>query len=150
MRPVPTPLLAVAALALAGPAAGAEAGSGAAALFHGGETGIEVRLAGSDFALNARGFRSCAGCHGADGRGGREGALRVPGIADAGYPLGGDAILAAVRDGIDADGRVLARAMPRYEIGLEMATDLAAHLEALARRDRIGSPARTDHGAGAP
>jgi mono/diheme cytochrome c family protein len=81
----------------------------------------------------------CAGCHAADGSGGREGGVSVPAIdwvtlarpriiapARPAYDEGG--FVRAVTSGIDAAGRVLAPAMPRLELTTVQRDSLAAYI----------------------
>jgi ABC-type branched-subunit amino acid transport system substrate-binding protein len=94
----------------------------------------------------------CAGCHGSDGRGGREGGVRPSDLtrealrrAAAG---GGDSrrrpaysdgsLIRAVTMGIDPAGHELQAAMPRYRLTRQDAADLLAYLERLGHEAEPG------------
>lgn len=115
------------------------------ALFLRGE-GAEVILAGGRFRRPADEF-ACAGCHGADGRGRREGGTVFPPIlwsalSDSARPGGAytaAALARALESGVAPDGRVLASAMPRYALAdRAMAGALAGYLAVLDSRQRRG------------
>jgi hypothetical protein len=88
-----------------------------------------VRVAATRFA--------CAGCHGADARGGGEGATAFPSLewavlSDPARPGGAydEALFfRAVTEGVAADGRILTQAMPRYAVAPEVLGDLVAYLD---------------------
>ncbi|MCX7645767.1 MAG: hypothetical protein N2Z62_10795 [Rhodobacteraceae bacterium] len=135
-----------AALLAAGLAAlAARAGDAGEALFLRGE-GAEVVLAGGRLRRPASDF-ACAGCHGADGRGRREGGTVFPPIlwsaltdpARPGGPYDEAALARALESGTAPDGRSLGAAMPRFalaEPGLISA--LARYLAQLDLRQRRG------------
>ena len=117
------------AIAMAARAAGEDAASGRRIFVHGGERGeIAASFAGSNTQLTPH-LRRCAGCHAADGHGGREGAAAIPPItwrvltaprdassARPGRPAYDDAALTrALGEGIDPTGRTL-QGMPRYRL----------------------------------
>lgn len=124
-------------LLAAAPVAAETAGE---ALFHRG-IGAEVQIAGG-VRLPATRF-ACAGCHGSDGMGRREGGTVFPPILwsvlgdpgrDPSYDR--DSFARALRDGIDPAGRPLAKLMPQFRIPpdvLASLTDLLMHLEDSAR-----------------
>ena len=99
--------------------AGADEGPGAALYLRG--TGAEALLMGGKLRVPATRF-PCAGCHGQDARGSREGATAFPAIDWPGltapdrpggaYDRAG--FLRALTDGIAPDGRELDPAMPRF------------------------------------
>jgi len=81
----------------------------------------------------------CAGCHEADGSGGREGGVTVPAvdwgtlarpriIEPARPPYDDSAFVRAVKSGTDAGGRLLAPAMPRLELAPAQFDRLRAYL----------------------
>jgi hypothetical protein len=98
-------------------------------------------FAGSNTRLAPR-LRRCAGCHGRDGLGGREGGITMPPItwraltapreatsAQPGRPLYDDALLVrALGEGIDSAGRTLAPSMPRFQLTPAQASALLDHL----------------------
>ncbi len=102
-----------------------------------GQVGSGVTLSGQ--------MAACARCHGNDGAGGREAGLTAPplrwsaltqarvgqlGMTDrAGYDTA--RLLDAIRQGVDANGRPLASAMPRFELQPREVADLIAHLQRL-------------------
>ena len=115
--------------------------SGRRIFVHGGARDeIAAAFAGSNIQLTAR-LRRCAGCHAADGHGGREGSVTVPPIswralttsreaspALPGRPAYDEAALTnALRDGIDPTGRTLV-GMPRYRLTQAQATALIDYL----------------------
>lgn len=96
----------------------------------------------------------CAGCHGADGGGGRlEAGLRPPALAWSvlsrpapGRPAYDEALLLrAIALGFDSGGRALDPAMPRYALSLEDGRALLAHLRALDARTVPGVEAAAVH-----
>lgn len=113
-----TPALTLALILAALPASG-DAGPGAALYLRG--EGAEALLMGGR--LRAPGARfTCAGCHGADARGSREGAtvfpaIDWPGLTAPDRPGGAydrASFLRAMTEGIAPDGRELDPAMPRF------------------------------------
>jgi hypothetical protein len=92
---------------------------------------------------------ACARCHGGDGGGNREGGLTAPaldantlGQARSASPgllprsrYDDAALLRALRQGIDADGRPLSSVMPRFSLAPRDEADLLAWLRELGRRD---------------
>jgi hypothetical protein len=130
--------------------------SGRRIFVHGGERGeITATFAGSNTQLTPR-LRRCAGCHAADGHGGREGSVTVPPItwraltaprqaspALPGRPAYDDTALTnALRDGIDPTGRTLA-GMPRYRLTPAQAAALLDYLRI------VGTEADLDPGVAA-
>ncbi len=110
------------------------------ALYHGERPPARApRIAGTPLPSSA----GCAACHGADGRGNREGGVRVPALggdridlpatatveARAGASANAQQWLRAAIDGRTADGRELRAPMPRYQF---TATEQAALAEYLA------------------
>lgn len=87
---------------------------------------------------------ACANCHGRDGLGGGEGetppvdwpALSVATPARSAYDAA--AFARALREGRGADGRILSRLMPRYELDADQVAALAAYLRALPDLQRQG------------
>jgi len=81
----------------------------------------------------------CAGCHGAEGRGGGEGGVRAPAITWDALSHPGAArpayeprsLVRAIAMGIGASGRPLPASMPRYQLRREEADDLVAFLRRL-------------------
>ena len=102
---------------------------------------VIASFAGSNTRLAPR-LRRCAGCHGRDGAGGREGGITMPPIswraltapreatsAQPGRPLYDDALLVrALGTGIDSAGRPLAPGMPRFQLTPAQAAALLDHL----------------------
>jgi len=94
----------------------------------------------------------CAGCHGRDGRGGREGGVRPsdltwetlarPGAGEADGrrhpPYDESLLVRAITLGIDPAGNRLHVAMPRYRLALQDAADLVAYLKRLGHDDDPG------------
>ncbi len=106
-------------------------------------------VAGGGTALPASAL-PCAGCHGADGAGGRaEAGVRPPPIAWSALSRPAPerpaydeaALLRTVAQGVAAGGRALDPAMPRYALTLEDGQALVAWLRAL---DTRGTPGVTD------
>lgn len=125
-----------------------------AALFEQG-AGAEVLLLDGRIRRPADAF-ACAGCHGADGRGGREGGQDIPPITwaaltnperrDGGY--NSQSFLKAVSEGIAADGRRLSDVMPRFDAPEALLLDLKQHLSVLDAKQRAGIyPTRIQIGA---
>ncbi len=116
----------------------APAGSPAAELYFRGLPEVEAMLQHSDLTIPSTAM-PCVNCHGADGRGGREGGVAVPPItwrrlamATAGRPAYDRALLArALRDGIGADGAPLHEIMPRYALPDALALELSDWLQAI-------------------
>ena len=130
---------ALAALSLVAGVLPAAAAGDPAALYLGEETQVRAALGDGPAQFPARLF-PCANCHGRDGLGGGEGTLRAPRIV----PLPGKAglsaqdILRAAADGIEPDGRILDRAMPRYSLTTDDAVALAAWLAERPAREGRG------------
>jgi len=137
------------AIVVATDAAGDDAATGRRIFARGGTADeITATFAGSQAPLPPR-LRRCAGCHAADGLGGREGGVGIPPItwraltapreaspARPGRPAYDEAGLArALEDGIDSAGRPLASAMPRFRLA-------PAQLAALVDYIRILGTAR--------
>ncbi|MCE7027732.1 c-type cytochrome [Jiella avicenniae] len=87
---------------------------------------------------------ACAGCHGADAEGGREGsrpapALRLDRLAgrDAAYAAP-TALAETLRSGIAPDGRTLSPTMPRFHFGPRAVTALHQWLAVVATDERRG------------
>jgi ABC-type branched-subunit amino acid transport system substrate-binding protein len=94
----------------------------------------------------------CAGCHGSDGRGGREGGVRPSDLTREALRQpaagGGDgrrrpaysdrSLIRAVTMGIDPAGNALQVAMPRYRLTRQDAADLLAYLERLGHEAEPG------------
>ena len=110
---------------------------------------LEFRLlTAGERPLPASGF-ACANCHGADGKGGREGSIVMADIrygtltrplpasppwnrARAAYT---DATLArAIADGVDSSGQRLDSSMPRWMLSEPELADLVAYLKRLGSR----------------
>ncbi len=123
-------------------AAGDDTASGRRIFVHGGARDeIAATFAGSNTQLTPR-LRRCAGCHAADGHGGREGSVTVPPInwraltaprdaspAQPRRPAYDEAAFAnALRDGIDPTGRTLGQSMPRYRVTPAQAAALIDYL----------------------
>ena len=114
---------------------------------------------GEDGAEIAAATLPCAGCHGGDGRGGREGGVRPSDLTwDAlgragGGEVGGrrylpydDRLLVrAIALGIDSAGNRLHVAMPRYRLPRQAAGDLLAYLRRLGHEDDPGLTADEVH-----
>jgi ABC-type branched-subunit amino acid transport system substrate-binding protein len=94
----------------------------------------------------------CAGCHGSDGRGGKEGGVRPSDLTREALRQpaagGGDgrrrpaysdpSLIRAVTMGIDPAGNALQVAMPRYRLTRQDAADLLAYLERLGHEAEPG------------
>jgi ABC-type branched-subunit amino acid transport system substrate-binding protein len=101
----------------------------------------------------------CAGCHGSDGRGGREGgvrptdltweALSQPSSGAAGArrrpPYSDPLLIRALSQGLDAAGNRLDVAMPRYRLAPRDAADLLAYLRRLGHETDPGLTAGAVH-----
>jgi mono/diheme cytochrome c family protein len=129
---------------------------GGRAIFHDGinrQGGDVLASAGSNVDLQGTKV-ACARCHGSDGTGNREGGLTAPALL---WPALGQArpaspgllprsaysettLLRALRQGIDADGRPLSSAMPRFTLAPRDEADLLSYLRVL------GSAADRDPG----
>jgi len=85
---------------------------------------------------------SCASCHGVAGAGGGEGGAVIPGLAGQVGPTGAyrgvGNLCRAVTRGIGADGRILARAMPRIALDDRSCADLWRYLAVRERRPLRG------------
>jgi hypothetical protein len=125
-------------LALTAAAKSVHAESLAADLYYRGLVEVEATLPRSNLAIPSTAM-PCVNCHGADGRGGREGGVAVPPVswrhltmATAERPAYDQALLIrALRDGIGADGSPLHDIMPRYDLPDELARDLTDWLQAI-------------------
>lgn len=137
------PHLIVAALAVFGGAAGAQVEAGRALFVEG--AGARALLADGAVDVPASRF-PCAGCHGADGRGGVEGATEFPALITGAAPrFDRTALAAALLEGTGADGRTLSSAMPRYRTDPATLDALHAYIAALADAGRIGVAAGALH-----
>ncbi|MDP4300560.1 ABC transporter substrate-binding protein [Leptothrix discophora] len=101
---------------------------------------------GSGVALQGEAV-ACARCHGPEGAGNREGGLTAPALdwnslsqARSASPgllprsrYDDVALLRALRQGVDADGRPLSSAMPRFTLGPRDEADLLTYLRGLGR-----------------
>jgi ABC-type branched-subunit amino acid transport system substrate-binding protein len=101
----------------------------------------------------------CAGCHGLDGRGGKEGGVRPTDLtaealgratADAGGGRSRPAyddhrLIRAITLGLDAAGNRLHVAMPRYRLTRQDAADLLAYLKRLGHEEEPGLGAGAIH-----
>lgn len=113
-------------------------------------SGVAARIAGTGVTLPA-GRLGCAGCHGADARGGGEGAAVAPAVgwpalaaATATRPAYDLAALGrALRDGVDPAGRPLDSRMPRFDIDDAGLAALAGYLGAIDREETAGLTATT-------
>ncbi|WP_226576123.1 c-type cytochrome [Acuticoccus sediminis] len=140
--------LGLGALAAGGAADAEEAPGPGAALYEKG-AGATAVLADGRVRVPAASF-ACAGCHGADGEGGREGGVEFPPVVwealtdplrpDGGYDV--KTLARAVTLGEAPDGRALSTKMPRFEADDAVLTDLAAYLGDLSWRARRGVTAR--------
>jgi len=135
--------------ALTGTAAiGAETGASIYRDGKGDGPAIQVRLGDGTLRFPATSFR-CASCHGLDGAGRREGGNLVPPVTGAALavprpnsserpsrPAYDDTLLArAVIDGVDAAGRPLSAAMPRFALSAPQTAALIGYLKGLGRDD---------------
>lgn len=128
-----------AATALAAPE---DAISGRRIFYRGGAAGEVIATFPGSGALLPPRLRRCAGCHGPDGRGAREGGIEIPAItwtalaaprdaspAQPGRPGYDEATLArALSDGVDSTGRRLAAGMPRFALTEGQRTALLDYL----------------------
>ena len=111
---------------------------------------IAATLAGPGIERPSSAF-ACIGCHGADGRGGREGGVEVPAITwrhlgarsarRPAYDL--SSFQQALEDGVDPDGRALHPTMPRYHVAEETVRALAGYLQVIGRQPVAGVSARS-------
>ncbi len=107
--------------------------------------GAQALLADGRVRVPAASF-ACAGCHGADGQGRREGGTVFPplvwsALVDSTRPGGPYSVASLGRTlatGIAPGGRKLGAAMPRYEVDPGVLRDLAAYLGTLESRARAG------------
>ena len=83
--------------------------------------------------LPAKGV-ACASCHGADGKGGREGNVVIADLSRAAYT--DDLLARAITEGVDASGRQLDGMMPRWRLQNPELQDLVRYLRRLGRHDR--------------
>ncbi|RCW85878.1 hypothetical protein [Paracoccus lutimaris] len=131
------------ALLLAALPVAADEGPGAALYLRG--TGAEARLMGGKLRVPATRF-PCAGCHGQDARGSREGAtifpaIDWPGLTAPDRPGGAydrAGFLHAVTDGVAPDGRELDPAMPRYVADEAVLGALIAFLQGIGAAQQRG------------
>ena len=103
-------------------------------------SGAEVRASIGPGAPVAGAVLPCANCHGADGLGRAEGGIAPANVTwDAltkpyrVSPYTERLVKRAITMGLDADGRTLHKAMPRYTLTLTDAADLVAYLKVLGR-----------------
>ncbi|MGL4323437.1 MAG: c-type cytochrome, partial [Beijerinckiaceae bacterium] len=95
------------------------------------------------FRQGADGKQACAGCHGRDGLGSREGDSEAPPIRwdilsrEMNYQ-GDDALNRALSQGISPSGAQLSGKMPRYFLSADAHSDLAAYLKHIAAEDQRG------------
>lgn len=109
------------------------------ALWTGGESEGAAELA-PGVTVPAR-AHPCAACHGWDGSGGGEGAMRAPDLGRGALVARGydaAAFAAALGQGRAADGRVLSRAMPRFDLPEASVAALWAFTAPLEERRRHG------------
>ena len=117
----------------------------AEALYYRGLAEVEATLPSSDLTLPSTAM-PCVNCHGADGRGWREGGVAVPPIswrrlsmATADRPAYDESLLVrALRDGLGADGAPLHEIMPRYDVSEALSRDLAGWLTAIGLSQKPG------------
>jgi mono/diheme cytochrome c family protein len=95
----------------------------------------------------APGQVACANCHQRSGLGAREGQQSIPPVVGAALyaPKPGvrsaysdDSLAAAIRDGVDPDGRTLSPLMPRYSMQADELAQLIDYLKTLAPRPSPG------------
>ncbi|WP_295042951.1 cytochrome c [uncultured Paracoccus sp.] len=131
---------------LAGPVQAQDAVPDGAALFDGAD-GLQPRLGRADGPVLPQGQFSCAGCHGADGRGGVEGGAQpAPPIdwtslatATPQRPAYDDAGFARLlTQGITPSGRTISARMPRFQGSPQAIAALSAHLRGLDGWERQG------------
>lgn len=144
-------LLGVALASLFAAMPGARSGEfDAATFFARGDAAIRARPGPDGPLLPSTAF-ACARCHGADGRGGREGGIEVPPVGwralslptrhRPGYDIGTLAV--ALTQGRDPAGNLLHPVMPRFLLEPAQVEALARFLEGLDRRAVPGVDART-------
>ena len=100
------------------------------------------------FRQGADGKQACAGCHGRDGLGSREGDSEAPPIrwdilSREMHYQGDDALNRALSQGITPSGAQLSGKMPRYFLSGDARSDLAAYLKYIAVDDQRGITADT-------
>lgn len=121
-------------------------GQDGAALFRGAE-GLQPRLGSAEGPVLPQGQFSCAGCHGADGRGGVEGgaqpappislsSLAAPTPRPPAYDQAGFARLLA--QGVTPSGRVISARMPRFQGSPETVAALWDYLGTLDADEQQG------------
>jgi hypothetical protein len=102
----------------------------------------------------APGQVACANCHQRSGLGAREGQQTIPPVVGAALyaprPGGRSAytdgtLAAAIRDGVDPDGRELSSLMPRYAMAPDELSQLIDYLKQLAARPSPGVSGGTVH-----
>lgn len=105
--------------------------------------GVMAMIAG-DVTLPATRF-ACAGCHGADGKGRREGGNIFPPIrwqdltaAGRAAPYDTDSLLRVLTEGVDPSGRPLSRLMPRFRAEPEVMQSLVLYLQGLGAEAQTG------------
>jgi hypothetical protein len=118
---------------------------------------VKAKVEGSAIPLPG-GLLSCAGCHGRDGKGRSVSGLRAPDItwqsltkpyvwrvgAGRRRPPYDPALFArAVSTGVDSGGRVLASAMPRFQLTPDDTADVLAYLRELGTKPDPGVGADT-------
>lgn len=92
----------------------------------------------------------CAGCHGLDGHGGKEGGVRPPDLTPEGLgrhqpPYDDRLLIRAVTMGVNAAGTRLHVAMPRYRLTRQDAADLLAYLKRLGHEEEPGLTPKAVH-----
>ncbi len=124
-------------------------------------SGVEIKAAlgdegGSEVPASAL---PCAGCHGLDGHGGKEGGVRPSNLTREalGRPTGGEGggrrhpayddrlLIRAITMGIDPAGNRLHVAMPRYRLTRQDASDLLAYLKRLGHEEEPGLTPKAVH-----
>ena len=116
-------------------------------------SGVEIKAAlgdeGNELPASAL---PCAGCHGLEGHGGREGGVRPsdltrealgrPAVGERGGrrhpPYDDHLLIRAITLGVDPAGNRLHVAMPRYRLTQKDAADLLAYLKRLGHEDEPG------------
>ncbi len=125
-------------------------------------SGVEIKAAlGDDGNEVPASALPCAGCHGRDGRGGKEGGVRPSDLTPEalGRPAAGGTggrrhppyddrlLVRAIAMGLDPAGNRLHVAMPRYRLTRQDAADLLAYLKRLGHEEEPGlSAAAVDLG----
>jgi ABC-type branched-subunit amino acid transport system substrate-binding protein len=92
----------------------------------------------------------CAGCHGLDGHGGKEGGVRPPDLTREALgrrqpPYDDHRLIRAITMGINAAGGRLHVAMPRYRLTRQDAADLLAYLKRLGHEEEPGLTPKAVH-----